>query len=276
MKNKAVSLFAIAFVLAALPLLAQRNDMEERWDRSIRITQTPAVIEETGTEATLTWVTERPTVGFVRYRAADGPWRSVYEQGGTSNHALRLIGLQPGREVEWEILARDGDVRNSGRFRARPADTDDAPPPRRGGYAPHVPMYRADNPTSGQHLYTVDRREIARAERDGWRSVGQVGLIAPTPKFNHVPVFRLYVPNGDHFYTTSMEERDTLLNQGASDEGVFGYILSSPRPGTLALHRMVSTKTGMHFYSANIQEVAEATRHQGYRDEGVMGYVWLQ
>jgi hypothetical protein len=67
-----------------------------------------------------------------------------------------------------------------------------------------------------------------------------------------------------------------VLRQGAQDVGVVGYIASSPRPGTYALHRLVSTKNGYHFYSANDREVREATRHQGYRDEGVMGYIWLE
>jgi hypothetical protein len=103
-----------------------------------------------------------------------------------------------------------------------------------------------------------------------------VGYIATSPAGGHVAVYRVYVSNGDHFYTTSAEERDTVLRQGAQDVGVVGYIASSPRPGTYALHRLVSTKNGYHFYSANDREVREATRHQGYRDEGVMGYIWLE
>jgi Repeat of unknown function (DUF5648) len=272
MKIKA-TLLTLGLCLAALGAFAQRDD--ERWERSIQITQGPSVSEETGTEATLTWTTDRPTVTNVRYRVAEGPWRSASEAGRNTNHALRLTGLEPGRHVEWQILMRDGDVRTSGNFRAM-AYAPPPPPPRRGGYKPRVPVYRADNPATGQHLYTLDRNEIAYVvEKQGWASAGTAGYIAPTPKIGYVAVFRLYVSNGDHFYTTSMEERDTLLNQGAEDEGVVGYILSSPRPGAYPLHRLVSTKNGYHFYTADSREVAEATRHQSYRDEGVMGYIWL-
>jgi hypothetical protein len=274
MKNKTMRLFTLGLVLAALPAIAQRDD--ERWEKAIQITQGPSIDEETGTEATLTWTTDRPSVTNVRYRIAESSWRSVSEPGRTTNHALRLTGLEPGRHVEWQILMQDGEVRTSGHFRAT-AYAPPPPPSRRGGYKPNAPVYRADNPSTGQHLYTLDRNEIAYVvEKQGWTSAGTAGYIAPTPKFGHVAVFRLYISNGDHFYTTSMEERDTLLNQGADDEGVVGYILSAPRQGAYALHRLVSTKNGYHFYSANAREVAEATRHQGYRDEGVMGYIWLE
>jgi Repeat of unknown function (DUF5648) len=270
MKNKAISLFAFVLVLASLPALAQRDD--DRWERGFQITQNPSVIEETGTEATLTWTTDRPTVTNVRYRAADGQWRSLTDQNRGTNHAVRLTGLQPGREVEWQILEGDGDVRTSGRFQAR-GQWNAGGPPRRSGYKPRVPLYRADHPTTGQHLYTADRSELDYLVTNGWRS-SEIGYMAPTPRPDHVALFRVYVQNGDHFYTTSLEERDAVLRQGGEDEGVVGYISTSQRYGAYPLHRLVSTKTGYHFYTSNPQEAADAVRRQGFRDEGVMGYLF--
>lgn len=274
MKNKAISLFAFVLVLAALPALAQRDD--DRWEKAFQITQGPSIIEETGSEATLTWTTDRPTVTNVRYRTVDGPWRSVSDQARGTNHAVRLNGLQPGRPVEWQVLERDGDIRTSGRFQARAGYPGGGYPgggPRRNGYKPRVPLYRADHPTTGQHVYTADRNELDALTASGWRS-SEIGYMAPTPRLDHVAVFRIYISNGDHFYTTSVEERESILRQGGEDEGVVGYIATSQRPGTYPLHRMVNPKTGYHFYSSNPQEVAEALRREGFRDEGVMGYLF--
>ncbi|HEX7287549.1 MAG TPA: hypothetical protein VF532_15280 [Candidatus Angelobacter sp.] len=271
MKIKA-TLLMLGLCLAALGAAAQ-NDMDERGERRVRITQGPTVSNDNGREATLTWTTDRPSFGRVRYRVGEGQWLMSEQRDETNYHALRLTGLQPGRRVEWQILARDGDVRTSGDFRTRGDDDDD----RDRNYRPaHMPIYRADQPQTGQHLYTADQHEIRRVERQGWHSVGMVGYIAKSPAWGHIAIYRIYVSNGDHFYTTSPEERDTVVSRGGRDEGVVGYILKSQRPGTLPLHRMVSTKTGMHFYSANEREVAEATRHQGYRDEGVIGFLWLE
>lgn len=274
--KKNVTLLTLGLCLAALGALAQQNTMDEPWEKRIHITQGPSVIEETGTAATLTWTTDRPAANHVRYRSGQGPWKSIHEPGGSTEHAMHLTGLQPGRHVEWEILTRDGDVRSRGHFRARAEAVAYGPPHHRDGYTMHVPIYRADHPQTGQHLYSADPDEIARVEKQGWKSVGMVGYVAATQEPGYIAVYRIYVPNGDHFYTTSLEERNTIISQGAQDEGVVGYIASSQRPGTFALHRMVSTRNGMHFYSANAGEVAEATKHQGYRDEGVMGFVWLE
>jgi len=272
--KKNAALLSLALCLATLSAQAQKSTRDESWEQNIHITEGPSVIEETGTEATLTWNTDKPSVSDVRYRVREGEWKRVNPPGRSTYHALRLTELQPSRGVEWQILTRDGDIRTSGHFRARGEEAHDVRPDGDGAYAPHVPIYRADQLQTGQHLYTTDQHEIRRVEREGWRSVGSVGYIAQQP--SEIPVYRIWISNGDHFYTTSAEERDMVVRRGGRDEGVVGYIATRPGPGTYALHRMVSTKTGMHFYSANAHEVEEATTHQGYRDEGVMGYIWLQ
>jgi hypothetical protein len=273
MKTKA-AVFAFAFCLVALSAAAQRSNMDEPWERHIHITQGPSVVEETGTAATLTWTTDRPSATDVRYRVWEGEWKRLNPPGHSTDHAVRLTDLRPGRGVEWEILAHDGDIRTSGHFRAREERDAGFQPGGNGAYGGHVPIYRADQPQTGQSFYTANTHEIRRMERQGWKSVGIVGYVAPQP--SEIPVYRVWVPNGDHFYTTSTEERDEVVRHGGRDEGVLGYISKDPRPGARAWHRMVSTKNGMHLYSADPHEVWEAVTHQGYRDEGVIGYIWMQ
>ncbi|HEX7287548.1 MAG TPA: hypothetical protein VF532_15275 [Candidatus Angelobacter sp.] len=284
-------LLAIGLCLAALGATAQKSTMDEPSEKRIHITQGPDIVHNTGHTAVITWTTSATATNHVKYRVEGGPWRSAYQPGGSTRHSLELTGLEPGRPVEWQIMTRDGDIRTSGHFRAGGAGGErqaaEGPGYGHPGYghpdyghrgpapAARVPIYRADNPQTGQHLYTTNQGEIANVQAQGWRSQGVVGVISSAPARDTAALFRIYIANGDHFYTTSQEERNAVLAQGGRDEGVVGYVARSQQPGTAPVHRMVSTKTGMHFYSANAQEVAEATMHQGYRDEGVIGYLWL-
>ncbi|NUP11835.1 MAG: hypothetical protein HOW73_37785 [Polyangiaceae bacterium] len=67
-------------------------------------------------------------------------------------------------------------------------------------------------------------------------SVGTVGFIAPqpanggAPTCGAVPLYRLYLaPNNWHFYTISAAERDNaVVNLGWTDEGIAGYVWTSP------------------------------------------------
>jgi hypothetical protein len=276
-------LLTIVVCLAALAAVAQKSTMNEQAEKNIHITAGPEITKNSGHTATITWTTSADAANHVKYRVGGGPWKSAYHAGGSTHHALELTDLQPGQPVEWQILTRDGDIRTSGHFRAGGGGEAAREPgyehPGYGhpGYAPagHVAVYRADNPQTGQHLYTTNQGEIANIQSQGWTPAGVVGFVARTQAQGTEALYRIYVQNGDHFYTTSQEERQSVIARGGQDHGVVGYVATSQQPGTVPLHRMVSTKTGMHFYTANPQEVAAATQ-QGYREEAVIGYVWQQ
>lgn len=275
--KKNVTLLAFVLCLIALGALAQKP-MDQPSEKNIQITQGPAISNNTGNAATLSWVTSATAANHVKYRLGKGAWKSAYQPGGSTQHSLQLTGLQPGQTVEWQILTRDGDVRTSGQFQAGAGGGTVPGVPGTGGgaAAAHVPVYRADNPQTGQYLYTMNQSEIAGAQGMGWTSRGVVAFIATGQAPGTTALYRLLGSNGDRVYTTDANERNTLLGQGWHDEGVVGYVATSQQPGTAALHRMVSTKNGMHFYSAYPQEVVEMTTHQGYREEAVIGYVWSQ
>ena len=90
------------------------------------------------------------------------------------------------------------------------------------------PMNRLYNPNSGEHFYTADVKEKEALVNLGWNDEGY-GWVAPeTPatvtKTSDQPVYRLYNPNaGDHHYTMSKEERNTLVAYGWKDENVGWY-----------------------------------------------------
>lgn len=271
-----IALMAFALCVVSLGAVAQKNTMDQQSEKNVKITQGPAIVNDTGNAATITWTTSSTAANHVKYRVGGGAWKSAYQPGGSANHSLQLTGLQPGQNVEWQILTRDGDVRTSGQFQAGSGGTAAAAQP--GVPAPaaaaHVPLYRADNPRTGQHLYTTNQGEITGVQGQGWTSAGVVGYISPEQSSGTTPLYRILVSYGDHFYTTSAAERNTVLQQGGKDEGVVGYIATTQEPGTQPLHRMVG-KNGMHFYTTSASEVASAAA-QGYREEGVIGYVWTQ
>jgi hypothetical protein len=273
-----IALLAFLLCVISAGALAQRSTMDEQAEKNITITQGPSITDNMGNTATIAWTTSATAANHVKYRVGGGAWKSAYQPGGSTNHSLQLTGLQPGQTVEWQILTRDGDIRTSGQFQAGAGNAVAAGGPGTGGAAAvqHVPIYRADNAQTGQHLYTTNQGEIAGVQGQGWTSRGIVGYVSAGQAPGTVPLYRLSGPNGDHLYTTDANERNSLLGQGWRDEGVVGYVATSQQPGTQPLHRMVSTKTGMHFYSAYGPEVVEATTHQGYREEGVIGYVWEQ
>lgn len=275
--KKNITLLTFVFCMMSLGALAQKP-MDQPSEKNIQITQGPAISNNTGGVATLNWTTSATASNHVKYRVGGGAWKSAYQPGGSTNHSLQLTGLQPGQTVEWQILTRDGDVRTSGQFQAGAGGRAGAGWPGAGGgaAAAHVPIYRADNTQTGQFLYTTNQGEIANVQGQGWTSRGIVGYVASGQAPGTTALYRILIANGDHFYTTDANERNTVLGQGGRDEGVVGYVATSQQPGTQPLHRMVSTKSGMHFYSAYGPEVVEATTHQGYREEGVIGYVWAQ
>ena len=48
------------------------------------------------------------------------------------------------------------------------------------------------------------------------------------PGAGTLPLYRLYFPGGDHFYTTSQAEHDYVVAHGFRDEGTAGFLYASP------------------------------------------------
>ncbi|MBQ8604272.1 MAG: leucine-rich repeat domain-containing protein [Oscillospiraceae bacterium] len=81
-----------------------------------------------------------------------------------------------------------------------------------------------------------------------------------------ISMYRLYNPNsGEHFYTGSTEERDTLINAGWHYEGV---AWNAPVEGEIYIHRVYNPNSGDHHYSASKEEIDMLTS-LGWRYEGI-------
>ncbi|MBQ9609536.1 MAG: hypothetical protein IJV15_08860 [Lachnospiraceae bacterium] len=84
-----------------------------------------------------------------------------------------------------------------------------------------------------------------------------------------VEMYRLYNPNsGEHFYTASADERDTLISAGWKYEGV-GWI--APATSNTPVFRLYNPNAGEHHYTMNREE-RDYLVTIGWKDEGIGWY----
>lgn len=77
-------------------------------------------------------------------------------------------------------------------------------------------------------------------------------LSATNPNTNYIMMARMYNPNsGEHFYTSSYEERINLINSGWNYEGVGWY---APRSSNTPVYRLYNHNAGDHFYTRSANE----------------------
>jgi hypothetical protein len=235
--KRTLTLLGLSLMLSAVVAFAQRP-MDDDNERRVRIVRGPDIVNVTDDSATINWITNFSGANHVRYRVAgsNDQWQSAYQQGGGTNHSLQLTGLQPGRTYEWQILTRDGDLRTSGQFQTARRD------------------YRGGDYDRGR-----DRRDH---DRDGDRYDGR-------DYRNRVPLYRASNSQGSiHLYTTNGNEQNS---RGFHAEGTTGYILTSPRRGTVPLYRMYGPNGDMLLTVE--QDAVAKMRGYGYREDGILGYV---
>lgn len=84
-----------------------------------------------------------------------------------------------------------------------------------------------------------------------------------------IRMYRLYNPNsGEHFYTASAGERNSLRNSGWTYEGI-GW--TAPQRSNTPVYRLYNSNAGDHFYTTSVSE----RRHLlslGWSDEGIGWY----
>lgn len=100
------------------------------------------------------------------------------------------------------------------------------------------------------------------------------GYIYTTRQPNTVPFYRLYsIRLGNHFYTTSTQERDLAIKrQGYTLGGTMGYIHTSEGSGRVPLYRLHDAGRHDHYYTTSSQEREDASR-SGWTDQGIVGYI---
>ncbi len=89
------------------------------------------------------------------------------------------------------------------------------------------------------------------------------------PDTNTRAMFRMYNPNsGEHFYTSSIVERETLDSAGWTYEGI-GW--NSPKTSKSPVYRLYNEIGGEHHYTLSAVE-RDALVKEGWNDEGVGWY----
>jgi hypothetical protein len=239
--KRRLTLLGLSLMLSAVMAFAQRP-MDDENERRVRIVRGPEIVNVTDDSATINWTTNFSGANHVRYRVAgsNDQWQSAYHQGGGTSHSLQLTGLQPGRTYDWQILTRDGDLRTSGQFQTARRDY-------RGGDRDRD----RDRDGDRDHDWDRDRRYDARDYA------------------NRVALYRASNRDGSiHLYTTNGNQQNS---RGFHAEGTTGYILTSPRRGTVPLYRMYGPNGDMLLTVE--QDAVAKMRSYNYRDDGILGYV---
>ena len=142
-----------------------------------------------------------------------------------------------------------------------------------------VPIYRMYNTKTSEHLYTRSKKEYdscGSGTYKDWRAEG-VAWRAPAPGSSGAkPVYRLYnLKSGDHHYTTSKGERDSLVASGQwRDEGTAFWSAPKNASGAIPIYRVYNgrLKRGQHHYTKSATERDSLVKNSGWRDEGVGFY----
>jgi hypothetical protein len=178
-----------------------------------------------------------------------------------------------------------------------------------------VPLHRLVDPRTGKHFYTVSDLEMDDAiSQRGFTSEADACFVFPGDPSGLTPLYRLlrYTPphkvwlppqhrptgtatqpappfyfeppmfiwtqeqgNRDHFYTTSLAERDSaLLHHGYLSEDVACVVHPAQAPETIPFHRVHQADLRFHFYTASDMERDNAVANLGYISEGDACFVF--
>lgn len=91
-----------------------------------------------------------------------------------------------------------------------------------------IPVYRLYDRAGTRFFMTSSTSERNYAMQNlGYSDAGTVGFMSRTASSQTSPIFRLYCQNiNSHLYTTSSEERSSVINSGCIDEGTLGNVFS--------------------------------------------------
>ena len=135
--------------------------------------------------------------------------------------------------------------------------------------------------TPGDHFYTSDENEKNKVLNVlNFDYEGIEFYAFPTQVSGTIPVYRILYVGFDHIYTTSLEEKNNLIDatmDGSSNylyEGIIGYVYSAAKEKTKAIYRLYNPEWVDHFYTTNEAEKNGAINSVGFTDEGVIGYAY--
>lgn len=125
---------------------------------------------------------------------------------------------------------------------------------------------------TGRHILSSNAFEIEKLQKQGYTNEGPVFR---TPSLRSTPsapstgklnTYRFYF-EGRHFWTNSLEERETLIDRGLTYEGI---VWESLKSSSVPIHRVYSP-TGYHFWTTSSNERDSLIR-AGWKNEGTALY----
>ncbi|MBL6077726.1 hypothetical protein JMJ56_06890 [Belnapia sp. T18] len=143
-------------------------------------------------------------------------------------------------------------------------------------------VFRFYKPETGTHFYTgsVEERDNVIAKLAPWYTYEGPAFHSADPGAeNTSALYRFYKPDtGTHFYTASVEERDSVIAKLApwyTYEGPALTVSTGPQEGYSAVFRFYKPDTGTHFYTASVEERDNVvnTLSNWYHLEGVAYYI---
>ncbi|KAJ7237556.1 hypothetical protein B0H12DRAFT_1138726 [Mycena haematopus] len=90
-----------------------------------------------------------------------------------------------------------------------------------GGSTPYFRLFNAD---IIDHAYTASATEVDALEAAGYVLEPTPGFVYTTQICGSVPLYGTFLPNKDHFYTTSPAERNRSFTLGNTDLGITAYV----------------------------------------------------
>ncbi|MBV7392372.1 BspA family leucine-rich repeat surface protein [Enterococcus sp. ALS3] len=136
-----------------------------------------------------------------------------------------------------------------------------------------VPIWRAYNLNSGDHLYTTSIDEYSWIVGLKWQAEGIAFQSVLSSYQGSVPIYRLYNQNsGEHFYTISESEYNSVSKKGWNKENIGFYMV--PKEEGIPIYRVFNpnaTGPGSHLFTESKDE-ANWLINQGWSNEGVAFY----
>lgn len=133
-------------------------------------------------------------------------------------------------------------------------------------------VYRAYNPNSGDHLYTMSKEEFDGVVNVGWKNEGVAYLAYD---WSTMPIYRAYNPNsGEHMFTTSKEEYFALYEAQWIPEG-YSFGAAEKGTDTKAVYRAFNPNTkgpGSHLFTDSQTEIDQLVQ-AGWKNEGTAYFV---
>ena len=119
----------------------------------------------------------------------------------------------------------------------------------------YIPVYRFFNPTTGEHLFTADKKEMDALKAAGWNDEG----VAFRAAVNGYPVYRLFnEKTGEHYYAAKETEINKLVAEGWVKEGIAFRSADADCRKLIRLTNTQVTRFAVH-YSAVEAEIKELT-----------------